>query len=162
MFKSNTYGSVEMHDIVRIVKNRIIGSLGNEFNIMVGTDSQNFDKTKVVSVIALHEVGHGGIFFYKVTHIHRINNVSQKLLYETQLSLDCAKSLIDAFVELEIETGFEYEKYLNFCIHVDAGINGPSKQVIPEVVGWIKSCGYDVSIKPESVAASSIANKYSK
>ena len=78
------------------------------------------------------------------------------------MSLQCAGQLMEAFERLKETTGFDYEKSLNFSIHVDAGYNGPSCQVIPEVVGWIRACGYNAVVKPESYAACSIANKYSK
>lgn len=159
--QSPTYGKVTMEQIARILQEKT-GDESREYNVMIGSDSQNFDKTKVVVVIALHTVGAGGIFFYDITRVRRIDNISQKLLYETQLSLECARKLIDALDELAIAGEFDYEKRLNFCIHVDAGENGPSRQVIPEIVGWIRACGYNVVVKPESVAASSIANKYSK
>ena len=86
----------------------------------------------------------------------------QKLYYETQLSLEYARKLIEALDEIKDAGGFDYEKLLNFSIHVDAGKNGPSCKVIPEIVGWIHACGYKAVIKPESVAACSIADKYSK
>ena len=51
-----------------------------------------------------------------------------------------------------------------FSIHVDAGRSdkGKTKELIPELVGWIKACGYDCEVKPDSYAASSIADKISK
>ncbi len=159
--QSPTYGSLTMDEVVQKICERVKDA-SHEYNVMIGTDSQNFDKTKVVVVVALHDVGHGGIFFYDITHVRRIQNVSEKLMYETQLSLECARKLMDAFAVYRDRTGFDFEKHLNFCIHVDAGLNGPSKQAIPAIVGWIKACGYDVVIKPESFAACSIANKYSK
>ena len=70
--------------------------------------------------------------------------------------------VFEALDELRDAGGFDYEKLLNFSIHVDAGKNGPSCKVIPEIVGWINACGYKAVIKPESVAACSIADKYSK
>ncbi|MBR4734133.1 MAG: hypothetical protein IK081_15370, partial [Lachnospiraceae bacterium] len=36
------------------------------------------------------------------------------------------------------------------------------KELIPGLVGWIKACGYDCKVKPESYAASSIADRISK
>lgn len=158
---SPTYGNVSLDEIVRIIQRKVESAEG-EYNLMIGTDSQNFDTTKVVVVIALHHVGRGGIFFYDITNVRRINNIGQKLLYETELSLNCAKELVEAFDKLKAETGFDYQKKMSLSIHVDAGENGPSKKVIPEVIGWITACGYQVHIKPESCAASSIANKYSK
>ncbi|NLV77640.1 MAG: hypothetical protein GX023_11860, partial [Tissierellia bacterium] len=47
-------------------------------------------------------------------------------------------------------------------IHVDAGKNGQSSKLIPEIVGWIKACGFGCETKPNSYAASSIADKYTK
>ena len=133
-----------------------------EYRVTIGTDSQNFDTTKVVVVIAVHHIGHGGYFFYDISHVRRITNVGQKLLYETQLSLEYARKLVDAFEDLELETGDNILNNVDFSIHVDAGKNGPSKQVIPEIVGWITACGYHVVIKPDSFAASCIADRISK
>ncbi len=159
--KSHTYGDVGIRDVAKLIAGRA-SEAGHEYNVMIGTDSQNFDTTKVVVVVALHDVGHGGIFFYDITHVRRIANVGQKLYYETQLSLEYARKLIEALDDLRETDGFDYEKRLNFSIHVDAGKNGPSCKVIPEIVGWIHACGYKAVIKPESVAACSIADKYSK
>ena len=52
----------------------------------------------------------------------------------------------------------------HFSIHIDAGHSnhGKTKDLIPELVGWIKSCGYDCEVKPDSFVASSIADKISK
>lgn len=159
--QSITYGEVSMAEVVRIICDKVQDD-SNEYNVVVGTDSQNFDKTKVVVVIALHEVGHGGIFFYDVFHVKRISNISEKLLFETQTSLEYAHSFVTELDKYCKESGCEYSTHFNFSIHVDAGIDGPSKQTISTIVGWIHSCGYDVVIKPDSFAACSIANKYSK
>lgn len=158
--KSPTYGIVTIKDIAVIIKNKIKDNPGL-YNLMIGTDSQTYDKTKVVSVIALHHIGYGGIYFYDISYIPRVTNINRKMLYETSQSINLATQLVD---ELEnfIDEDFDYTKYINLKIHVDVGLNGDSKQTIPEILGWIKSCGFNVDIKPESYAASSIANKYSK
>ena len=159
---SPTLGQVTIKDITSIIAEKTASADKGEFNLMIGTDSQNFDKTKVVVVISLHHVGHGGIFFYDIRHVRRINNVGQKLLYETQLSLEHAAQLVAEFEAMKTCGEFDYEQHLNMAIHVDAGQNGPSKQVIPQIIGWITSCGYKAAVKPESYAACSIANKLSK
>lgn len=159
--RSLTYGEVTIPEIVKIVEKYVSKNPNGEYQIIVGTDSQNFDHTKIVLVIAILQVSKGGIFFYEISRINKITNLKQKLYTETQMSLDCASKLLDAFEKYYEETGFDYTK-LNFSIHVDAGFNGPTREVIPEIVGWVKSCGYDVHVKPESFVASSIADKYSK
>lgn len=159
--KSITYGDVTIPDIVKIIDEYVEKNPHNEYQIIVGTDSQNFDKTKIVLVIAVIQASKGGIFFYDISCVDKIINIKKKLYTETQMSLDCASELLDAFEKYYDETGFDYTK-LNFSIHVDAGFNGPTREVIPEIVGWVKSCGYDVHVKPESFVASSIADKLSK
>lgn len=159
--KSITYGDVDIKQIVNIIDELVSKNPMDEYQVVVGTDSQNFDKTKIVVVIALIRKSKGGIFFYDVTRVNRINNVKQKLMTETSISLDYATKLMEAFERHYDETGFDYVK-LHFSIHVDAGFNGPTKEVIPEIVGWIKACGWDVHVKPESYVASSIADKISK
>ena len=162
--KSPTYGKVSMDEIVNLMndyynKNKHYGS---QFQITIGTDSQNFSDTKVVIVIAMRCIGHGGIYFYEVMHVNKISDVRMKLNFETQLSLQYANNLLE-----KLENNDEYsELYLNtdFAIHVDAGKNehGKTKDLIPEIVGWIKACGYECVVKPDSYAASTIADRISK
>lgn len=159
--QSITYGEVSVDQVAEILLQKSLES-SSTLDVLIGTDSQNFDKTKVVEVIAVHDVGHGGLFFYNIHRVNRIESVRQKLYYETEMSLDLASRLIESLESLKNTKNFEYEEHLNFCIHVDAGLNGPSKNVIPEIVGWIKSAGYNVAVKPDSFAACSIADKLSK
>lgn len=129
--------------------------------IIIGTDSQNFSDTKMVSVIAVVAEGHGGIFFYEISHVNLIHNVSVKLQTETAASLTLAQRLVD-----RLEQDVKYEALFMNCplSHVDAGNSdkGKTKMLIPELVGWIKASGYDVKVKPDSFVASSIADRISK
>ena len=49
---SPTYGEISMERIAELIS-QLANESGEVYNVMVGTDSQNFDKTKVVVVIAL-------------------------------------------------------------------------------------------------------------
>ncbi len=159
--RSITYGKVTMRQIVELIHKTVEKSTATKHNIIIGTDSQNFTDTKIVLVIALHSVGNGGIFFYEIKRVNRINSLKQKLITETEMSLMCAKELLDEFDKYFDETGFDYTN-LGFSIHVDAGYEGPTKAVIPEIVGWVTACGYDCKVKPYSFAASTIADMLSK
>ena len=130
--------------------------------IVIGTDSQNHSQTKVVSVVCIVCNGHGGIFFYEITQEPLVKDVRRKLHIETNESLRVATHLVDL---LEHNDEFS-EMYLEcpISIHVVAGNSskGKTKELIPEIVGWIKACGYDVKVKPDSFCASSIADRLSK
>lgn len=163
MFRSNTYGDLELEQIPSKIKDYMEKTkhFGCPYLIVVGTDSQNFDNTKIVSVVAVTCAGHGGIFFYEVNRIHRINDVRTKLTEETSRSLDIMTSLV------EIMEGDEFKELrdnASLAIHVDAGWSdtGKTKELIPMLVGWIKACGYDCQVKPESFASSAIADRISK
>jgi len=130
------------------------------FNVIVGTDSQNFSDTKMVSAIVMQCEGHGGIYFYKNERVERIRDVRAKLNYETQASIQYADELLRVMMEKDEELFSD----IVFSIHVDAGYSdrGKTKELIPALVGWIHSCGYECYVKPESFAASSVANRISK
>ena len=164
MFTSETYGKVNIEQIPEKIlefynKNKAIDGT---FQIVVGTDSQNFSDTKMLTVIAAYKEGHGGIFFYEIDRINRITNVKQKLNTETSKSLEIMMQLAG-----ELEEEVKYKEMIGntlLSIHVDAGWSdkGKTKELIPGLIGWIRACGFEAKCKPESFAASSIADKISK
>ena len=133
-----------------------------EIGILIGTDSQNFDQTKCVSVICVIAKGKGGIFFYEVSKIPLVRDVRRKLHIETNASLNLATALVDVF---ETEERY-HEMYLSvpISIHIDAGNSekGKTRELIPELVGWVRASGYDAETKPESFVASCVADRLSK
>lgn len=166
LMRSPTYGVVNLEKAVKIIKDFIMRFPDAEYEITIGTDSQNFNKTKIVKVIAVHKIGGGGIFFYDIVYLPLIKELRRKLVTETQMSIDLANAFID-----ELENEFEssdwaYTDYnIRFQLHCDIGYNGKTSELIPEITGWVKAAlpgEFEAIIKPESFAASSIANKYSK
>ena len=161
MYNSQTYGRVELNNIPEKLSDyyQKIKQYESPIHIIVGSDSQNFDKTKLVNVIAMYCEGHGGIYFYEISRIDKIKDVRVKLHVETGESLKVATELADGLEKYE-------DLYLNttLSIHIDAGFNpnGKTRELIPELVGWIQSCGYDCETKPDSWVASTIADRISK
>lgn len=163
MFHSITYGDLSLEQIPRKIQDYFekMKMYGIPLQITVGTDSQNHDKTKIVSVIAVTCAGHGGIYFYETNFIKRIDDVRAKLTEETQRSLELTNKLVEM---LEQD---EYKELRNSCmisIHVDAGWSekGKTRELIPMLVGWINACGYDCEVKPEAFVSSCIADRISK
>ena len=161
MYISETYGKLELSQIPAKINEYYekMKLYDTPIHIIGGTDSQNFDKTKLVSVIAVYCEGHGGIYFYEISRIDKIKDVRVKLHVETGESLKITTELVDlleSFPDLFMNT--------TLSIHIDAGLNpnGKTRELIPELVGWIKSCGYDCETKPESWVASTIADRISK
>ena len=160
IFQSQTYGKLDIEKIPEKLNKFYVDhkKYGTPIRITIGTDSQNHDTTKVVTVIAITCDGHGGIFFHHTEHLDRINSIKQKLQEETGKSLETAMVILDIAEK-------QYPKMIentSFAIHVDVGVNGRTKTLIKELVGWVQACGYDCKIKPDSYAASSIADRISK
>ena len=154
---------VNMTQIIEIVKNYILQEPKAKYTFTVGTDSQNFNITKMVEVIAIHRVGKGGLFFHNIEYLPRIASIRQKITTETQKSLELADGLLE---QLELSL-MDYnicldDLDLEFQIHCDIGTQGKTKELITEITMWVESQGYNCCIKPDSYTASGIANKYSK
>ena len=160
---SPTYGKCTDQKLTEIVLNYINKNLQTSegFNIIVGTDSQNFSDTKVVVVLVVQNIGKGGIFFYDITRVRRIDSIRQKLFFETNLRLQHADSLLRR-IEDKILGNESMCNKVDFCIHIDAGRKGKTSTLIPEITAWINACGYQCQVKPNSFAASSVADKLSK
>lgn len=156
---SPTLGKISLKEAVKLIATKIENKDDANWHLIIGTDSQNKYDTKIVTVIALHEVGHGGIYFYEIKHVSKIKDIRVKLYTETQTSLEIIDKLFEEFHNIN----FDYTRTnLALTLHVDAGFNGPSSQVIPGIVGYVRSLGFDVEVKPESVAACCIADRISK
>jgi hypothetical protein len=152
---SPTHGRVSFDEMYSIIKNFIYEFPEYEYEITVGSDSQNHELTKTVLCIAVWRKGKGGIYFTDTRYTRIITNIRQKLIHETSLSLDLALRLTDRFKNDEVDCNIT-------AIHVDAGNKGPTSRYISEIVGWVKACGFDCRIKPDSYCASSIADRVSK
>ena len=164
MFTSQTYGKLNIENIPEKLLSfyERMRVYDTPIQVIVGTDSQNHSKTKIVTVIAIVCEGHGGIYFYEISHLDKLDNVRVKLFKETEYSLRTADTLLET-----IESDSRYfDLYDNstFTIHVDAGRSpeGKTAELIHTIVGWIRSVGYECEVKPDSFVSSTIADRISK
>ena len=163
MYNSATYGTLSLEQVPEKIKDYFekMKHFDVPFKMTVGSDSQSFDTLKLVNVIAVICEGHGGIFFYEITRLPRTNDVRQKLTTETNESLQAMMKLTEI---LEGDGYAELREKMSLAIHIDAGWNpdGKTRELIPELVGWIRGMGYDCECKPDAYVASTIADKISK
>lgn len=159
MLISPTKGEMELVDVARSIKEYVALEPEAMYGLYIGTDSQNTYYTKMVTVIAIHRLGRGGQYFYEISKFDKIKDIRQKIYTETQLSLDMVENLFNAMEDID----FDYTAdNIKTCLHIDAGNNGPSGAVIPEVVGYVHSMGFACETKPDSPIASCIADRISK
>ena len=163
MFRTAHGQRIEIAEIAQRIAKNMPADPHAEYEITVGTDSQNFHETKMVEVVAIHKKGYGGTYFYNIEFIPRITNLRQKINEETSRSLTVANSILEPLEECLFAQGKLLDDLnVSFQIHCDIGQVGKTNTLIKEITSWVTSQGYICLIKPDSYAASGIANKYSK
>src|SRR5574344_1452497 len=103
MFRTPQGQPIAISDIAIRIADFILSDKQSDYEITVGTDSQNFHDTKMVEVVAVHKKGRGGTYFYNIEYIHRITNLKQKINEETSRSLMIANELLEALEDYLLE-----------------------------------------------------------
>lgn len=155
-FNSETYGKLTKQETFNKIKTELNQYPNDEYRVIVGTDSQTYSKTKIVTVIAILRVGKGGKYFAHVDITKQIDNIRVKVYNETLRSIEIGKELVEYFIENDVNTTVE--------IHLDIGGSkkGKTYDMINEISGWVTAEGFTCYHKPRSFVASTIADRISK
>ena len=155
MFQSPTYGALELPELRRRILDFVRREPEREYHLVIGTDSQPHNGSGVdfVTAVVVHRVGTGGIYFWKRTVSKKHYVLRQRMYEEATMSLDMAETILALFQNDGI-TKYDVE------IHVDIGTKGDTREMIAEIVGMVRGSGYRVKTKPESYAASKVADRY--
>ncbi|GAB6179084.1 ribonuclease H-like YkuK family protein [Desulfotomaculum defluvii] len=154
-FISPSKGKMNFNEMVGDILNYIKNLPCSSYKIVVGTDSQVRSETCFVTAVIVHRKGKGARYYYHKKMQKRINSLRQKIYYETSLSLELGAKITNLLLEGGLEN-------LSVEIHIDVGTQGETKDLIREVVGMVTGSGFKAKIKPDSFAASSVADKYTK
>ena len=156
-FRNPTKGRMKLAKVAQEIFDFINYDPQSKYRLVVGTDSNGGKKTEFVTAIIVHRLGRGGRYFWKKTNGGKVYHALRDRIYqEVNLSLATAQDILGQLRSLIKK---DIEPY-NFQIHIDVGQNGPTKEMIKEVVGMVRGNGFEVKIKPESFAASNIADKH--
>lgn len=155
-FLSPTYGRMTLDETCQSIFDYISSDSRYRYSITIGTDSEGYGEVDFVTAIIIHRVGKGARCFITKTRVLDIYVLKQKIYQEATLSLTIAQIVVEKLKQFISEDLL----FKELEIHVDIGRNGPTKDMIKEVVGMIKGSGYVVRIKPESFAASCVADRY--
>lgn len=154
-FQSPTAGPIRFDQIVLRLLVFVAANPENHYRLVVGTDSlPAFDgRAVLISAIVLHRVGHGGIYFWRRQRSERLHTLRDRMIAEALASLELATRLREDARVQELLTG-------TMEIHVDVGENGPTRQMIAEIVGMVVAHGFTVRTKPDAYAASKVADRH--
>ena len=164
-FFSPSKGDLSFDEVIKEIFGYISEQPEFFYDIVVGCDSPSSDKPFFPIAIVVLRTGAGGRFFLKKMHypdsaLKRFVNVptnwKQRILQEVYLSCELALFLRET-LEKEFPAAFNYQFQY---IHADVGEQGKTKEMVKEVVGLIRSNGFEPRIKPQSFAASVVADRY--
>lgn len=160
-FISPSRGQRDFLDTISDIVEFINEDANSKYAVVVGTDSEetvtpngHAGLAQFVSVITVHRIGKHGRYFWK-----RIPNVKtfdrhDRMLKEAYYSLELAQRVV-----AQLRNQLNGRLY-DFEIHLDIGHNGPTRSMIQEIVGMITGNGFTARIKPESYAASKVADRH--
>jgi predicted RNase H-related nuclease YkuK (DUF458 family) len=155
LYHSETYGDLDLVGVKRHISAFMKSNKNNRYQVIIGTDSQKKagGTTDFVTAIIVHRMGSGGIYFWKRIVDDKIRVLKQRILEEASMSLATAQELLGMFKANGV-------REFDFVIHVDVGTQGPTRELITEVVSMIRRSGFEVKTKPESYGASKVADRH--
>ena len=127
-----------------------------QYKILIGTDSESTnDKVDFVTAIVVHRVGNGGRYFWRRILSERIVTLRDRIWQEVLMSLDVSKEFISLAKNYDIP-------HFDFEVHIDVGENGDTRGMIQELVGVVRANNFEARTKPDSYAASKVADRHTK
>lgn len=159
-FISPSFGRLSLESVIENIIVFMDEDREAAYKLVIGTDSKtkNFKKAKtidLVTAVVIYRLGKGGRYFWRRERQGKMYSLRQKIYAETLLSLEVAKILVPLLRKKTNGNGkYELE------IHIDVGNNGPTKEMIKEVVGIVQGNGYQAKTKPLAYGASSVADRH--
>ncbi len=147
--KFGTVQGLLIEDVNLYIKTHLEKYRSEPFNIYVGSDSQNTNRSTVyATAIILHRVGKGAHVIYHKEAIEKITDRYKRLWGEAERSVACAEILRNGTTEKLIKW------YQPEGIIIDLDFNSnprwDSYKVLGAAQGFVKGMGYKVRAKPES------------
>ena len=127
------------------------------YKVIIGSDSEKTgpDEADFVTAIVCHRVGNGGIYCWRQTKRTNCKVLRNRIWQEVMMSIDIAKDMLER-MKRENPPAFGFE------VHIDVGEKGPTRELIQELVGVVRANDFEPRTKPESYAASKIADRHVK
>ncbi len=158
IYKSPSQGRMKIKKVAEEISKYIERDKTAKYKLIVGTDSAGIKQADFITAIIVQRIGRGGRYFWKKTNGGKIYHTLRDRIYqEVNLSLEISQDILS---QLQLIKNPGPRPDYDFQIHLDVGQHGPTREMVKEVVGMVRGNGFHAKIKPESYAASSVADKY--
>jgi hypothetical protein len=154
-FNSSLGIKITAEEVVKEIIAYMHAEPARHYRVTIGTDSEllNTKNADFVTAIVVHRVGNGGRYFWRRFVLGKFHTLRDRIIREVLISLEVAQEILTELKKSDLPE-FEFE------IHADIGANGPTNAVIQEVMGMIRAHNFEGKMKPESYAASNVADRH--
>lgn len=161
IFHTSYGASLSIDEVVEEIVSFMMQKPDYSYSITVGSDSEIFENKEAdfVTAVVVHRIGNGGRFFWTKQFFGKFYNLHDRIIREVLCSIEIANLLINR-LNTKLRELNNRKLQWHFEIHVDVGANGPTKSLVQEVVGIVKAHNFEARTKPESYAASKVADFY--
>lgn len=141
--------------MIREIGEFISADKNRHYKIIIGSDSDGHssEMTDFVTAIVVHRIGNGGRYFWRRNDFPKFHTLRDRIIQEVLLSLEAAKEVLTCLKDFKVQN-FDFE------IHADIGENGATKTMMQEVIGMIRAYNFEARTKPESFAATNVADRH--
>ncbi len=155
LFHSSFGLMLTTEQVVRAVAEFVAEEPNREYKIIVGSDSEKrpADKADFVTAIVVHRVGRGGRYFWRHLESGNIHTLRDRMWQEVLFSIELSKELVTLLKDAKLDK-------CAFEVHVDVGEHGATRAMIQELVGAVRANNFEARIKPNSFAASKVADRH--
>ena len=155
-FHSTTHGSLFFIEVIDHIVEYVKKDPEKRYKIIVGTDSDGSDYCSLHTAITVLRERNGGIYFWTASKKMQFHSMRERLWQEAMSSITMRQELKSILKE---RLGDEFFWDGNE-VHVDAGEEGKSKEVVDSVTGMIRGYGFVPVIKPYAFGASVVADRH--
>ncbi len=158
-FKNLSGKEFDLNEMVDSIVQFLLSDPNYKYRITIGTDSLWLASKEAdfVTAVVVHKIGNGARYFWQSGTAGKFHTLRDRIIKEVLMSLDAAKELLLALQKASEKNDFPVWE---FEVHADVGSEGPTKTMLQEVVGMIRAHNFEARTKPESYAASSVADKH--
>jgi len=127
------------------------------YQIIVGSDSAARNPVSLVTALTIRRVGNGAVHFWVMSEKKIFHTLRDRITEEAMQSIMLAQEIKSG---LRDRLGEEFLWDDKIQVHIDVGENGPTSDLIDQVVGMVKGFGFQAVIKPDSFGASQVADRH--
>lgn len=154
-FHSWSKGTLSLERVFDEITAYIKSQPERSYEIIVGSDSAARNPVPLVTAVTARRIGNGAVHFWVTSEKRSFPTLRDRITEEALQSITLAQEIRSG---LRDKLGEEFLWDGKIHVHIDVGSNGPTRDLIDQVVGMVRGFGFEAVIKPAAFGASQVAD----